>query len=127
MKKTYDGLVDYMAGDGDAGAAAGGHGPRAAEGQFPPPHGKKNVTAMMRLPFLVVAALGVLLLVKIGASTAFLAVYNQRGIISFGKQGINNSDDEEHDEAIADGRRGRSPLSDKEQETLESTKRTLQP
>ena len=113
--------------DGADGVGGADAGPWAdgSDGQFPPPNKKKNITAMMRLPFLVVAALGVLLLVKIGASTAFLAVYNQRGIISFGRKGVNNPDDEEHDEAIAEGREGTSKLSQREQETLEDTTRAV--
>lgn len=137
IEKTYDGLVDYMANDGAANADGGGAaaaanvdgagagaGPRVdgGAGDFPPP-ANKPITAMMRLPFLVVAALWMLLLVKIGVSTAFLAVYNQRGIISFGRNGVNNPDDAEHDMMIANGLDGTSRLSESEQETIERTKR----
>ena len=123
-----DGAANSDSGGGGAAAnadgAGAGAGPRAdgSTGEFPPPT-NKPITAMMRLPFLVVAALGVLLLVKIGVSTAFLAVYNQRGIISFGRKGVNNPDDAEHDMMIADGRDGTSRLSESEQETIERTKR----
>ena len=73
----------------------GGHGGTKPQDSDTP---VRNVTNLMRIPLMVVAALVVLLGVKIGSSMVFMTLFNQRGIISRSRQGVNDPDHQRHDE-----------------------------